>query len=197
MHNYGFVSTLAERLSEYVKFRTLGGVDAGGQVRLLRHFDCFLHRDGFQGPWPPRDVVGRYLATMEHLQPGSRGNRLSVVRQFCRYLRQFEPECYIPQRILALERRPSRVPHLFTENEIKAMLEAARHLAPPGSLRPQTYFTLLGLLYTTGLRWGEAFALNLPDVDLQKKLLYVRKGKFGKSRLVPLSSSTSMALERY
>ena len=192
-----FVSTLAERLSAYVEFRTLGGVDARAQIQLLRPFDRFLQQQGFQGPWPTRDLLQRYLSTLEPLHPGSRGNRLAVVRQFCRYLRQFEPEAYLPPRIRSLERRPLRVPYLYTESQIQALLQAARRLGPSGSLRPQTYCTFFGLLYTTGLRCGEAFALNLGDVDLPQQLLYVHRGKFGKSRLVPLSASTSRVLRRY
>jgi integrase len=141
--------------------------------------------------------VERYVATTEHLHPGTRGNRLSVVRQFCRYLRQFEPDCYLPERRLSAERRPARIAHIYTEEEIRALLEAARALPPSGSLRPKTYSTLFGLFYTTGLRCGEAFALNLGDVDLGQKLLFVRKGKFGKSRWVPISPSTSAALQWY
>jgi site-specific recombinase XerD len=197
MKNPAFLSVLADRFSGYVTFRHLGGVDARSQSQLLGPFDRFLYEEGFQGPWPTRDVVDRYVATTQHLHPGSRGNRLSVVRQFCRYLRQFEPQCYVPERILAAERRPSRIPHIYTEDEIKALLQAARDLPPSGSLRPKTYSTLFGLLYTTGLRCGEAFALNLGDVDLRQKLLFVREGKFGKSRWVPISPSTSVALQCY
>ena len=79
----------------------------------------------------------------------------------------------------------------------RAMLRAARELLPTNSLRPKTYFTLFGLLYTTGLRCGRAFALNLNDVDLERNLLFVRRGKFGKSRWVPFSASTSAVLQRY
>jgi integrase len=95
------------------------------------------------------------------------------------------------------KRRPSRVAHIYTDSEIKALLKAARELPPSDSLRSKTYSTLFGLLYTTGLRCGEAFALNLGDVDLDQNLLYVRKGKFGKSRWVPISPSISLALQRY
>ena len=99
--------------------------------------------------------------------------------------------------MLAAERRAPRIPHIYTKDEIKALLKAARDLPPSGSLKPRTYSTLFGLLYTTGLRCGEAFALNLGDVDLRQKLLLVRKGKFGKSRWVPISPSTSVALQCY
>jgi site-specific recombinase XerD len=197
MRNPTFVSALADRFYQFVRFRRLGRVDGGSQIQLLEPFDRFLNQEGFQGRWATRDMVDRYVATTEHLHPGSRANRLSLVRQFCRYLRQFEPDCYVPERILAIERRPTRIPHIYTEDEIKAILAAARDLPPPGSLRPKTYSTLFGLLYTTGLRCGEAFALNLDNVDLDRSLLYIRKGKFSKSRCVPISPSTSVALQKY
>jgi integrase len=197
MKNPEFLSVLAHRFSDFVDFRRSGGVDSYNQIQILRPFDRFLDQEGFRGPWPTREVVERYMATTQHLHPGSRENRFSVVRQFCRYLRQFEPESFVPNKMLSTERRPSQVPHIYSESEIKDILAVARELPPSGSLRPKTYYTLFGLLYTTGLRCGEAFALNFSDVDLEQNLLFIRKGKFGKSRWVPISPSTSEVLQRY
>ena len=197
MRNSGFRSALAHRFSEFITFKRMGGVDAQGQTQLLVHFDRFLREVGFRGSWPTRDAVERYMASTAHLEPGSRANRFSVVRQFCCYFRQFEPRCYVPAPMLQRGRRPSRLPHIYADREIKALLKAAGGLPPAGSLRPKTFVTLFGLLYATGLRCGEAFAFNFADVNLQENLLYVRKGKFGKSRWVPISHATSLALGRY
>jgi integrase len=57
--------------------------------------------------------------------------------------------------------------------------------------------TLIGLLASTGLRIGEAVALDVGDVDLRSDILTVRESKFGKSRLVPVSPTTGRALARY
>ena len=152
MKNPDFFSVLADHFSDFVTFRRLGGVDPYRQIQLLRPFDRFVDQEGFQGQWPTREVVERYVATTQHLHPGSRTNRFSVVRQFCRYLRQFEPQCFVPEKMLL--RRPFYVPHIYSETQVKAILEAARQLPPVNSLRPKTYFTLFGLLYTTGLRSG-------------------------------------------
>ena len=197
MKKLTFVSTLADRFSHFAMFRRLGGIDPSNPMRELRYFDRFLYEEAFQGPWPTREVVQRYVATTEHLHPGTRVNRFSVVRQFCRYLRLFEPQCYVPEQTLPLDRRPSRVAHIYTESEIRAILTAARALAPAGSMRPKTYATLFGLLYSTGLRCGEAFALDLGDLDREQNVLHIRKGKFGKARLVPISPSTGAILEQY
>jgi integrase len=57
--------------------------------------------------------------------------------------------------------------------------------------------TLLGLLYTTGIRIGEALALDVGDLDRRDRILTVRKGKFGKSRVLPLRDSVVEALACY
>ncbi len=60
-----------------------------------------------------------------------------------------------------------------------------------------TFYTLFGLLYTTGLRVGEAISLDLADVDLARQRIYIHRSKFRKSRWVPLSASTCSVLQRY
>jgi integrase len=60
-----------------------------------------------------------------------------------------------------------------------------------------SYETLIGLLAATGLRPGEALALDVHDVDLTNGILAIRQTKFGKSRFVPVDESTRAALADY
>ena len=78
--------------------------------------------------------------------------------------------------------------------EISLLLGAAAELGPPLRAAP---LGLIGLLWVSGLRIGEAIALDDDDLDTQDDLLVVRDSKFDKSRLVPLHPSTAQALERY
>jgi integrase len=86
-------------------------------------------------------------------------------------------------------------PHIYSEDEIRGLLTAAARLT--GGLRPHTYVTLLLVLYTTGLRLGEALRLQLADLDRHRVVLVVRAGKFRKSRLVPVSASLLAHLDQY
>lgn len=192
-----FASLLADRFTDFVTFRRSGGADYIGRAKALSYFDRFLSQQGFNGSYPTREILDCYLISLNRLHPDTRSNRLSVVRQFCSYLRQFEPRCYVPEPGSRAGQKPCRIPHIFTDDEIKALLVAAHQLSPPGSLRPMTYYTMFGLLYTTGLRVGEAIALDLADVDLGQQRLYVRQSKFRKPRWVPISSSTCSVLQRY
>jgi len=47
------------------------------------------------------------------------------------------------------------------------------------------------------MRIGEVLRLNLEDFDAEKNLLHIRQSKFFKSRLVPLSCSSTLALGEY
>lgn len=197
MQEPNFLSVLASRFSDFLVFQELGGVDPQNQIPLLRLFDRFLVHENFQGRWPVREVIERYAASGKHLQPGTLENRLSALRQFCCYMRSFEPECFVPEPGFTRRKRPLRLPHIYTKDEIQAVLRAARDLPSGGSIRSKTYCTLFGLLYSTGLRCGEAFDLNLTDVDFSQRLLFISHGKFGKSRWVPIAASTAAVLQCY
>jgi len=197
MSQPAFASVLANRFMDFVTFRRSSGADYSGRVKVLSYFDRFLSQQSFNGSYPSREILDGYWISLNHLHPNTRANRLSVVRQFCSYLLQFEPQCYVPEARARAGPKRSRTPHIFTDDEIKALLVAAHHLSPPRSLRPMTFYSMFGLLYTTGLRVGEAISLNLADVDLARPRLYVYRSKFRKSRWVPMSPSTCSVLQRY
>src|SRR5258708_37496263 len=88
-------------------------------------------------------------------------------------------------------------PYIYSGQEVSRIMAAARKLGPPGSLRPVVVSTLIGLLYATGLRIGEALNLTLADIDLKRRVIEVREGKFKKSRYVPISPSTAKHLRVY
>ena len=57
--------------------------------------------------------------------------------------------------------------------------------------------TIMEVLYSTGARAAELTGLRVPDINLQKKMMYIRNGKGGKDRFVPLSTPCCRFLDRY
>lgn len=110
---------------------------------------------------------------------------------------QYDQETYIPEKNLVPKGEVEIKPHIYSEEETCRLIRLAKQLTPPNSLRPHTYATLIGLLWLTGLRIGETIRLNIVDVDLEIGLLHIQKSKFFKSRLVPLSKSSTLALAFY
>ncbi len=87
-------------------------------------------------------------------------------------------------------------PYIYTEDEIRRLLQAAAGRGRCNIDAP-TSRTLLLLLYATGLRIGEALNLNLADVDLDDGVLYIRESKFYKARLVPTGKDLTQGLHEY
>lgn len=121
--------------------------------------------------------------------------RLSVVPGFARHLATIDPASEVSSRDL-LPGTPQRLaPHIYTEQEIAALIAAAGRLRPP--LRAARHQTLIGLLAVTGMRPGEAVAPDRQDINLRDSVLHVRAGKQRKQREVPLHPSTIRALRDY
>jgi integrase len=121
--------------------------------------------------------------------------RLQTVIRFARFMAAEDSRHAIPPAEVFRGRRPRPTPYIFSEEEIGLLVEHARRLGPPGSLRPHTYSTLFGLLAVTGMRVAEARALHLTDVTDDG--LLIRQSKFKKSRLLPLHATTRTALTAY
>lgn len=190
-------SCLADEIQNFINLRRLSGTDYQSQAQLLGYFDRFLFEQQINGPPLTREITDDYLLGLSHLAPRSRSNRFCVVRQLCQYLARNDPQGYMPEPLKVIPSQGAHPPYIYTPSEIQALLVAASKLPPANSLRPHTYRTLLGLLYSTGIRIGEALALNREDFQSAEQRLYIAQGKFRKARWVPLSPSASQALQQY
>ena len=86
----------------------------------------------------------------------------------------------------------------YSDQQIAGLMAAAAAaLKSPRGIKGLSLGTLIGLLAATGLRPGEAAALENQDVDLGAGVLVIRESKFGKSRLVPVHKPVVTALEKY
>ena len=128
--------------------------------------------------------------------PNSAQDRYDQARAFAMFLHAEDAQHEVPVAgLFGRSRRRRPAPHILSQNQINGILAEA--LLVPGltPISPQTYHTLFGLLASTGLRISEALSLSCDD--LTEDGLMIRKGKFGKSRLVPLHASTRAVMERY
>jgi len=102
----------------------------------------------------------------------------------------------VPPAGLVTCSRHRRVPYIYSPADIAAVRALARRTIP-SPLRAATFDTMIGLLAVTGMRIGEVIALDRSDIDWPEGVLLVRESKFGKSRQVPIHTSTTTALADY
>lgn len=189
------MNSLHEALKQYIAVRRALGSKLQEPAMTLVRFVDLLEREGAE--FITTELALRWAQESKGVQRATWARRLSMVRGFAAWMSAFDPRTEIPPRRLLDVRHRRPKPHIYTDQEVEQLMAEAARLSSPKGLRKLTYVTLIGLLAATGLRPGEALALDVPDVDLQTGILRIRQTKFGKSRFVPLEDSTRMALARY
>jgi integrase len=186
--------TLRQCAEQYLAVRRALGYKLVDNEHLLMQFIDHLERSGAATITTTAAVAWATSAT--RAKPNWQRRRLSVVRGFARHLHALDPACEVPPTGL-LRCFPNRpIPHLYSDDEIRALMRAADTMSRQ-LLRAATYRTLIGLLAVTGMRVGEAARLNREHVDLDTGVLTIVDSKYGKSRQVLLHTSTVAAMRDY
>jgi integrase/recombinase XerD len=190
-------SHLGAEIREHVeRMRTLGF--RYDENRFLR-FDRFLQRQPDASKQTLSTLVRQHAALAS--SAAMKLERIKVGRVLARALNRRGIPTAAPERDRMLVQEMFRMrcrPYIYTEDEIRLLLETARRFpSPKAPLRPLTLHTMLVLGYCAGLRIGEIVGLELKDIDLNAGTIEVRDTKFFKSRLLPLSSDAVAAVQTY
>lgn len=131
----------------------------------------------------------------------SQARKLSALRQFYRFLYAEGLRGDDPSGTLDSPKKQRPLPKVLSVEDVDALIETAREKAVrPGSdaarLRAQRLYTLLEVLYATGLRASELVSLPASALGGDQRAITI-KGKGGRERLVPLSEAARSAMRGY
>lgn len=189
-------SLRVDLVEDYIAVRRRMGYDLANARWQLLKFARFADAVGHTGPITV-DLAVRWARSTESNDPCAGERRLAFVRQFARYCASLDPATEIPSSGLLGRGSARKSPHIYSDDEVAALLREAALLGPRGGLLSRTLVATFSLLAATGLRVSEACRLTHRDVDLEQGVLVVRESKFRKSRLVPLHPTGVAALARY
>jgi site-specific recombinase XerD len=145
------------------------------------------------------DVVHAFVLERPRHRPRSFNHLIGLLQRLFTFLQQQEFLTSSPLTLRPRRVTQNRIPFIFDREDAARLLQVAAAL-PDNSRalqRGATYTAIYALLYGLGLRVSEAAALMISDVDLQRDLLHVRNGKFGKSRLLPFGPRLSARLTAF
>lgn len=89
---------------------------------------------------------------------------------------------------LFLPKRPEKLPHVLTEEEVARLLKAVDNLK---------HRCILMMIYSAGLRLGEVLHLKVSDLQPEHKRLFVREAKGKKDRCTILSDKAWVLVHEY
>lgn len=179
--------------AEYLAARRARGYRLADHDWLIRSFLDGLKRRGV-ATITVADAVA-FARCRPQTGPRWHAQRLRAIAGLAGYVHALDPEAaeLVPAGLIRA-RVTRRHPYLYSDEQIQALYAAACALCPPPLAA--TMSTLIGLLVVSGLRVGEAIALDVGDLDTDRRVLRVT-GKYGKRRLVPLHPSTVEVLKSY
>jgi integrase/recombinase XerD len=194
-----FGSFLGPTMRDYVALMKSVGHRYTTEERGLLRFDSFLQQHPDLRGQPLKRLVREWADTTPTAEHAWRCSQIG--RTLSKALRRLDPTIELVLVDGDLEksaRQLHRRPYIYSEEEVRQLLEMARNFPSPRSpLRPPTLYTMLVLAYCAGLRLGEIVRLNVGDVDLGGGTIEIRDTKFFKSRRLPLASSVLSALRSY
>jgi len=155
--------------------------------------------------------IESYYQTLKERSNQRRGGGLSsahlnkhiqALRKFITYLRKVG-RLEIPQIKLANEENENKLIYL-TEGEIRELFEATQKATSNKNKSAEVVTAIqardramLAVFYGCGLRRTEGVSLDVGDINFDRSILHVRKGKNYKERLVPISKTNLKYLTEY
>jgi integrase/recombinase XerD len=198
-HKTMFHSSLAPLMQQFVQEKRACGYRYDAPAYLLMRFDQFLLDEAPHQDTLSRPICAKWLAKRPHESAATQQHRISVIRQFGMFLCRLGYQAYVPERLLAAKGGASFSPRILTHSEVQHLLYAVDQLIPTAHapLRHLIMPEVFRLLYGCGFRLSEVLHLRVADVDLDRGVLTVREGKFGKDRLVPPALPLVRRLQQY
>jgi len=189
------MSALRTLLQDYLTMRRALGYKLRSDGASLSSFVSFMEQQ--QADFISISQALAWATQPKTTQKGRWSARLCYVRGFAYYCRAFDPRTEVPPTGLLPIQYQRPTPFFFSDDNIHQLLQASLQICPNCPFVGKTYYCLFGLLSVSGLRISEALGLTLDNVDLEKGILSIYSSKFGKSRLIPLHSSTVEVLADY
>jgi integrase/recombinase XerD len=96
----------------------------------------------------------------------------------------------LPDRAIQLPslKKAAKLPTIFNKSELRLLFKA------PALLKHRV---LLMLIYSAGLRSSEVINLKISDVDFERCSIHIRRSKYNKDRMIPLSEYMTVGLQKY
>jgi integrase/recombinase XerD len=179
------MTRLRQRMLEDLQRRNYSPDTIRGYIRAVQQFAEYFGRSPEQMGGEELRRYQLYLLHERKLALGTVENCISALR--------FLYKKTLKRRDLAFDdlpfpKQPRTLPTVLSQDEVTRLIEAAPN---------RMHRMLLMLLYATGMRRTEASLLKVSDIDSQRMVIHIHRGKGMRDRDVPLTPKLLEALREY
>jgi site-specific recombinase XerD len=170
-------------IKQKLKYKRYSPNTISTYVSCLDQFNRFIQKKGLQ---INEATIYQYLMSLveKGYSRSSQNQHINAIKFYLEKVLKQESKTYYIVRPL----KKRKLPTVLSEKEIQLIFSNI------GNLKHKA---LLSLIYSCGLRVGEALNLKINDLDSDRMLISVRNGKGEKDRMVPLANNVLTLLRKY
>ena len=185
-------------VADYVAEKRAVGYRYDKEERQLRAV-VLLHAEmGCAPDSLPKEAVLAFVELRPNERESTRLGRMCLIRGLASYMERIGLDAYVLPGRIGWADRDAYQPHIFTDAELAGIFAAADAYAEGEPLSPRgQHAVIFRLLYSTGMRVGEACGLEKSDVDLDAGAVLIRQAKNDKDRRIPLHPNMLSRLSYY
>lgn len=196
---YIYRSPMRESFYAFLDYKTSVKQKTFHYAFLFKQFDTFLMRRKYERTYIDKEIYNEWLEErIAKVSPTTIYTENSNMHVFLVYITRMGNDCYIPPQ----RKRPERtyVPHVISHEELNALFVAIDGLRLKNRCTRNDLHAipaLIRMLYSTGIRLGEALNLRNKDVDMKCRVIKLCKTKNWRERIAPINDSLAVVLEEY
>lgn len=178
------------RFRKWMQQKRLSDNTVETYAEMARHFLRYLRSKNAKISDSDGKMTGKLVEAFNYDYVVAPGKSISYQNQCISGIKKYLDYRQIPLEPLQIERpRKAKVlPTVLSVEEIKAIFDNTHNLK---------HKTLLSLIYSAGLRIGEAINLKVNDIDSKRMLIHVKMAKGKKDRYTLLSPLFLELLQEY
>ena len=152
-------------------------------ISCLEQFNRFIVREKLQINEP---VIYQYLMGLvaKGYSRSSQNQHINAIKFYLEKVLKQKQKSYYIERPL----KKRMLPTVLSEQEIQLIFSNIKNLK---------HKAILSLIYSSGIRIGEALNLTINNLDSDRMLISIRRGKGEKDRMVPMASNVLKLLRVY
>lgn len=198
--NIIYKSKLAPYIKGFLSEKEQKGLLTSDRLRwVMREFDRFYIEHEIEDVYIKEETIDKWRATRKNDCDRNIYNKYLAWIHLARYMCALGVDCYIP-RLPKKGKRNQYVPCIFTHKEIQEIFFTADKLRVNHLPHRSPMFVIPAicrLLYSTGIRVGEALAIKNKDIDFEKRVIYINGLKNDQQRLAVINETLLAVLLQY
>jgi integrase/recombinase XerD len=191
--------TFATVVANYIEEKRATGYRFAKEAQVLRRIVELQNQTDDGHPCLSQELASRWIEKTPWENETNRSSRISILRGLSLFMARMGYEAVAVPRRLAPLADYAYTPHIFSEQQLGAVLRTVDRLCEKGiSSHSDLIFPLVfRILIGCGTRITETLRIEKKDVDAENGTLLLLNTKNGKERLIPMAGSLAQRCRLY